>query len=133
MKGYSPGKACINCAFLARKHEIWYRGTLGGKKHFKPQTHFRNTCLCILQTRTPPRQEKKFFSLQNMSYYISLEGIFHADSKKHHNIYLKMDWERVLAQRSNLQTRTAAQRKNNVFLSKHVILSISPYTIYIVG
>ena len=48
-----------------------------------------------------------------MSYYISLESIFDTDSKKHHNIYLKMDWERVLAQGSILMTRTAAQREKN--------------------
>ena len=51
---------CINCAFLGRKHQIWYRGTLGGKDHFETLTHLQNTCPCILQTRMTTRQKKVF-------------------------------------------------------------------------
>ena len=65
-----------------------------------------------LLTRTAAQREKNF-PLQSRSYYISLESIFHTDSKKHHNIYSKMDWERVLHQRSNLLTRPAALPKKN--------------------
>ena len=45
-----------------------------------------------------------------MSYDISLERFSHTDSKKHHNIYLKMDWVRVMGYRSNLQTSLACPK-----------------------
>ena len=71
----------------------------------------------ILLTRAAAQQEKNF-PLQSRSYHISLESIFDTDSKKHHNIYSKMDWERVLHQRSNLLTRPAALPKKKTFLFK---------------
>ena len=54
-------KILHDCAFLSRKHETWYDGSLGGKKHFKTQTHLQNTCLCILQTRIGSQAKMKIF------------------------------------------------------------------------
>ena len=69
--------------------------------------HFSN-----LQTRLLLAQQKNLIGLQYMSCYIPLESIFSTDSKTHYNIYLKMDWGRVISHRSNIQTRLLAQPKN---------------------
>ena len=60
--------------------------TLGGKKHFKPQASFRNTCSCILHTRNASEEKKNIFVFKTCHIIIPLEGFFHTNSKKtlHH-------------------------------------------------
>ena len=74
-------------------------GSLEAKNGFKSQTQKIGTCLCILQTRTGFQAKIWNFFLQSVSCYIPLESIFHADSEKHHNLYLKMKQLKVIAVR----------------------------------